>query len=70
MAGIPDMKNLRSFSLAGISSIMMTFNDESSNGWNREHVLERMSGIDLPANLNTPVANRLEPRRPDLLVHN
>jgi len=51
MAGIPDMKNLRSFSLAGISSIMMTFNDESSNGWNRQHVLERMSGIDLPANL-------------------
>ena len=27
MAGIPDMKNLRSFSLAGISSLMMNFND-------------------------------------------
>jgi cobalt-zinc-cadmium resistance protein CzcA len=51
MAGIPDMKNLRSFSLAGISSIMMNFNDASDNSWNRERVLERMSNITLPANL-------------------
>src|SRR5580698_4942130 len=26
MGGIPDLKNLRSFSLAGISSLMMNFN--------------------------------------------
>jgi heavy metal efflux system protein len=51
MAGIPDMKNLRSFSLAGISSIMMNFNDSSDNSWNRERVLERLSGVQLPANL-------------------
>jgi cobalt-zinc-cadmium resistance protein CzcA len=51
MAGIPDMKNLRSFSLAGISSIMMNFNDSSDNSWNRERVLERMNGVTLPANL-------------------
>jgi heavy metal efflux system protein len=51
MAGIPDMKNLRSFSLAGISSIMMNFNDDSSNSWNRERVLERLTGVTLPANL-------------------
>jgi heavy metal efflux system protein len=51
MAGIPDMKNLRSFSLAGISSIMMNFNDASDNSWNRERVLERLTGITLPANL-------------------
>ena len=51
MAGIPDMKNLRSFSLAGISSIMMNFSDSSDNSWNRERVLERLSGITLPANL-------------------
>ena len=51
MAGIPDMKSLRSFSLAGISSIMMSFNDASDNSWNRERVLERLSGITLPANL-------------------
>ncbi|MGD0890966.1 MAG: CusA/CzcA family heavy metal efflux RND transporter [Terracidiphilus sp.] len=51
MAGIPDMKNLRSFSLAGISSIMMNFDDASDNSWNRERVLERLSGITLPNNL-------------------
>ena len=51
MAGIPDMKNLRSFSLAGISSIMMNFSDASDNSWNRERVMERMAGITLPANL-------------------
>ncbi len=51
MAGIPDMKTLRSFSLAGISSIMMNFTDSSSNSWNRERVLERLGGITLPAGL-------------------
>jgi cobalt-zinc-cadmium resistance protein CzcA len=51
MAGIPDMKNLRSFSLAGISSIMMNFNDASDNSWNRERVLERLTSVTLPANL-------------------
>jgi cobalt-zinc-cadmium resistance protein CzcA len=51
MAGVPDMKNLRSFSLAGISSIMMNFNDASDNSWNRERVLERLTGVTLPAGL-------------------
>jgi cobalt-zinc-cadmium resistance protein CzcA len=51
MAGIPDMKNLRSFSLAGISSVMMNFNDASDNSWNRERVLERLTGVTLPASL-------------------
>src|ERR1700691_2587523 len=51
MGGIPDLKNLRSFSLAGISSIMMNFNDDSDNSWNRERVLERLSQVNLPAGL-------------------
>jgi heavy metal efflux system protein len=51
MAGVPDMTNLRSFSLAGISSLMMTFSDDSSNNWNREHVLERLGMVTLPAGL-------------------
>jgi cobalt-zinc-cadmium resistance protein CzcA len=51
MAGIPDMKNLRSFTLAGISSIIMNFNDDSDNSWNRERVLERLSNVTLPAGL-------------------
>ena len=51
MAGIPEMKNLRSFSLAGISSIIMNFTDSSDNNWNRERVLERLSMVTLPAGL-------------------
>ncbi|HWZ50902.1 MAG TPA: CusA/CzcA family heavy metal efflux RND transporter [Granulicella sp.] len=51
MAGVPDMTNLRSFSLAGISSLMMTFNDSSDNNWNRERVLERLGMVTLPAGL-------------------
>ena len=51
MAGLPDMKNMRSFSLAGISSLMMNFNDDSVNDWNRERVLERMGMVTLPAGL-------------------
>ncbi len=51
MAGIPQMKNLRSFSLAGISSLVMNFDDDSDNSWNRERVLERLSMVTLPAGL-------------------
>jgi cobalt-zinc-cadmium resistance protein CzcA len=51
MAGIPDMKNLRSFSLAGISSLIMNFNDSSDNNWNRERVVERLSMVTLPNGL-------------------
>ena len=51
MAGIQHLDSLRSFTLAGISSIMMTFDDSSDDGWNREHVLERLSMVTLPAGL-------------------
>ena len=51
MAGVPEMKNLRSFSLAGISSIVMNFSDDSDNNWNRERVLERLGMVTLPAGL-------------------
>jgi heavy metal efflux system protein len=51
MAGIPDLMNVRSFSLAGISSLVMNFNDSSDNSWNRERVLERLGMVTLPAGL-------------------
>jgi cobalt-zinc-cadmium resistance protein CzcA len=51
MAGVPEMKTLRSFSLAGISSIIMNFDDDSDNAWNRERVNERLNGVTLPAGL-------------------
>jgi cobalt-zinc-cadmium resistance protein CzcA len=51
MAGIPHMANLRSFTLAGISSLMMNFDDDSDNNWSRERVLERLGMVTLPAGL-------------------
>ncbi len=54
MAGIPHLAHLRSTTLAGLSSVMLVFDDASINDQNREHVLERLSQVSLPANL-TPV---------------
>jgi cobalt-zinc-cadmium resistance protein CzcA len=51
MAGIPHLTHLRSTSLAGLSSLMLIFDDDSTSDLNREHVLERLSMVNLPANL-------------------
>ena len=51
MNGIPHLDHLRSFSVFGLSSIMMIFDDESTNDWNRAKVLERLSQVNLPAGL-------------------
>jgi cobalt-zinc-cadmium resistance protein CzcA len=51
MAGIPHLTHLRSTTLAGLSSLMLIFDDNSTSDVNREHVLERLSQVNLPANL-------------------
>jgi cobalt-zinc-cadmium resistance protein CzcA len=51
MAGIPHLTHLRSTTLAGLSSLMLIFDDDSTSDINREHVLERLSMVNLPANL-------------------
>ena len=51
MAGIPHLLHLRSTTLAGLSSIMLIFDDDSDNNWSRERVVERMGMISLPAGL-------------------
>jgi cobalt-zinc-cadmium resistance protein CzcA len=51
MAGIPHLAHLRSTTLAGLSSLMLIFDDGSTGDVNREHVLERLSQVSLPANL-------------------
>ena len=51
MAGIPHLTHLRSTTLAGLSSLMLIFDDNSTSDINREHVLERLSMVSLPANL-------------------
>jgi heavy metal efflux system protein len=61
MAGIPHMTHLRSFSLAGISSLTLTFDDASVNDVNREHTLERLSQVTLPANLTPQMGTDWSP---------
>src|SRR5580658_1956839 len=51
MAGIPHLTHLRSTTLSGLSSLMLIFDDSSTSDVNREHVLERLSMVNLPANL-------------------
>ncbi|MFZ0745502.1 MAG: CusA/CzcA family heavy metal efflux RND transporter [Terracidiphilus sp.] len=51
MAGIPHLTHLRSTTLAGLSSLMLIFDDNSTSDMNREHVLERLSQVNLPAGL-------------------
>jgi cobalt-zinc-cadmium resistance protein CzcA len=51
MAGIPHLAHLRSTTLAGLSSLMLIFDDNSIGDVNREHVLERLGQVSLPANL-------------------
>jgi heavy metal efflux system protein len=51
MAGIPHLVHLRSTTLAGLSSLMLIFDDDSTSDVNREHVLERLSMVSLPDNL-------------------
>src|SRR5580693_5558123 len=61
MAGIPHMTHLRSTTLAGLSSIMMIFDDDSSNDWNREKALERLSQVTLPAGLQPQIGTDWSP---------
>ena len=51
MGGIPHLTHLRSSTLAGISSLMLVFDDDSTSDLNREHVLERLNQVNLPAGL-------------------
>jgi heavy metal efflux system protein len=51
MAGIPRLAHLRSTTLAGLSSVMLIFDDGTTSDQNRGHVLERLSQVNIPAGL-------------------
>ncbi len=51
MNGITHLSHLRSFSLFGLSAVVLIFDDGSDNDWNRAKVLERISRANLPPNL-------------------
>jgi len=61
MNGIPHLTHLRSTSLAGLSSVMLIFDDESTNDWNREKVLERIAGVTLPTGLQPQIGTDWSP---------
>jgi cobalt-zinc-cadmium resistance protein CzcA len=48
MNGVPHVVHLRSFSLFGLSDLKLIFDDDESNAWDRERVLERLSQVSLP----------------------
>src|SRR6201986_3173472 len=57
MNGIPHLEHLRSFSVFGLSSIMLIFDDDSVNDWNRQKVLERLSQLNLPNGLQPQIGS-------------
>jgi cobalt-zinc-cadmium resistance protein CzcA len=59
--GIPNLDHLRSFSVFGLSSVMLIFNDESANDWNRQKVLERLSQVSLPNGLQPQIGPDYSP---------
>src|SRR6202790_2892865 len=61
MNGIPHLEHLRSTSLFGLSSLMLIFDDQSSNDWNRQKVLERLTQVTLPANLQPQIGADYSP---------
>ncbi len=61
VAGIPHTSALRSFTLAGLCDIKLSFDDDSVNDWNREKVLERLSQITLPSGLQPQIGTDWSP---------
>jgi cobalt-zinc-cadmium resistance protein CzcA len=59
--GIPHLEHLRSFSVFGLSSVMLIFDDDSVNDWNRQKVLERLSQVSLPQNLQPQIGSDYSP---------
>jgi cobalt-zinc-cadmium resistance protein CzcA len=61
MAGIPHLTHLRSTTLAGLSSLMLIFDDDSRSDLNREHVVERLGQVSLPSNLTPQMGTDWSP---------
>jgi cobalt-zinc-cadmium resistance protein CzcA len=61
MNGIPHLDHLRSFSVFGLSSLMLIFDDESANDWNRQKVLERLAQLNLPSGLQPQIGSDYSP---------
>src|SRR5438105_2256406 len=61
MNGIAYLTHLRSTSLFGLSVVTMVFDDDSVDLTNRQQVLERLSLVTLPQNVNPQLAPDASP---------
>src|SRR5579872_6574803 len=61
MNGLPKLVALRSQSLFGLSSVMLIFDDDSINDSNRQKVLERLTQVNLPNNLQPSIGPDYSP---------
>jgi cobalt-zinc-cadmium resistance protein CzcA len=61
MNGIPHLQHLRSVSIFGLSSVMLIFDDQSVNDWNRQKVLERLAQVQLPPGLQPQMGSDWSP---------
>jgi cobalt-zinc-cadmium resistance protein CzcA len=59
--GLPHLQSLRSASLFGLSSVTMIFDDDSLDEWNRQRVLEKLSAVTLPNNLQPQIGPDYSP---------
>ena len=59
--GIPHVEHLRSISMFGLSNVILIFDDDSENNWNRQKVLERLSQAELPEGLKPEIGADFSP---------
>jgi cobalt-zinc-cadmium resistance protein CzcA len=59
--GLPHMEHLRSTSMFGLSSVMLIFDDDSDNNWNRQKVQERLSQVEMPNDLKPKIGTDFSP---------
>ena len=61
MNALPHLQHLRSTSLFGLSSVMLIFDDQSDDDWNRQKVLERLAQLTLTQNLQPQIGTDYSP---------
>jgi heavy metal efflux system protein len=61
MNGIPGVAHVRSWSIFGLSTVEMVFGEDTTNFENREHVLERLSQVSLPAGVQPQMGTDWSP---------
>jgi cobalt-zinc-cadmium resistance protein CzcA len=59
--GIPHLEHLRSISMFGLSNLILIFDDESDNNWNRQKVMERLGQAQLPPGVAAQIGTDYSP---------